>query len=664
MGPRLNDPVFGSHKNTIVAYFQPLIKTMALGAETQEQTFKKTGKSNADAIKPKKPKKKAKVAADIEISDDDSCPQAIGGTSGNSSSSGSGSGSALPPPPLQAPPPFLLQKDLGAFDTLNAPWSPAKWRVVTERTRWGEPPEYQSFVEVKSKITDSGFSRLCPVAVSVIPVYQIIYYNKRYNMRSPRFILRCLLPSTSEAMAAGGISFLSVCWGRDSYRHNETFRANNTFVVVLEGHTYEGLHGFTEDDMPLKDLIEEMMRGDNDVMIRHNLTHGKWYARSLNQCLKAKKENLHLDICAESVDILISSFVAPETRDVCGALAPVMDMDHVEDFLRAWQRIENAETHCKRWNLEKGEVMVRQIDETLFDVNDNSDEEEICKIMWGLFRIAYDPPRTFTPEQKEERKAIQLNGTLADNMIRAVFRVTNYVPLGTCLLRIRNEHYLKVLRIEPPSELPSNSSNSSATSSSTLPVTQAPPPRAPLVKGTPVTFRPLNQKDDINMSAATVETEVIAPSPPAKSAKTTGSWLVGGPGHTAEQMAEYEENKKMIKEREERNRQYNLRAAAAASTQEAAANHLLSLFQPTVVEVVGGNHTSTEMPADVSTQQQILRNITNTPTQSGGPTLVPVQREDGTLGVHAVFDYMDFRNDRRPQRLSSNRQGMIEDDGN
>ena len=350
----------------------------------------------------------------------------------------------------------LLLKDLDKHDSVQAPWIPAKWRVVHDGVEWGDPEEKKAIIEVKAKANDEKYLRIFPVAMTMIPVYLVILYEKLFSSKSPRFVLRCLIPTDEDKdKVGGGINWLQMAWQNKEYRCNVTFRNKYTSVVVLEGSTYEGIVGMDDNqkEYRLKLLFAEWLSGDNDAVMRHNLSHGNWWSHGEKVRERCFPEFVKHNFCPDVNDLLIRSFVSPSDRDVCGEGGKVEEMDLVEDHLPAWARVEAKSAHSNRWSLAEGEYMVRQEDEEEFDVKDKKLEPDICAAMHSLSEVANKPPRGLNEEEMQAKKSVQLNGTLIDNLERAVLRVTNFSPLATIKVQLARDHYMKVLKIGVPKDV-------------------------------------------------------------------------------------------------------------------------------------------------------------------------------------------------------------------
>ena len=462
MGNKQQAPNFGPHINTITYYFASAIKAMSGAADHTDHCYKTHGSSNGDAVKPKKGGGRTKKGAHAIADAPDEGGASVGSASAvDASQTTTGTQSAnpsaaaletLPPPPDRDPLPLTSNKVDDVMTTLR-PIRPHKWRVVNKNGYWSNGNRCH-YIDVKVK-PDGEWARLSIVAISMIPLHLVDIYNRKFEIRNSRLIVRVLVPSTIEpGSSRGTLEFVSTSWHNIGIRANHSFREKHSAVMLLTGDNFEGLVGFDDETklFPVKNIITELIAGDNDAVMRlfilgysgiSNVAHK--VPEMLTRC------QLTQFYCEKVVDHLIDHFIHP-SYEALVRLKPgsIETYDLVEDFQNSWSRVEWEQEHAARWNLSPGDFLVRELDESEFDVNDNSMQKEIAADMYHIGQAVHNPPdiEGLSDEEKQRRMQIRISGPLLDSFVRTVFRLTKFSSNSNELFtKMRRDHKHLVLGI-------------------------------------------------------------------------------------------------------------------------------------------------------------------------------------------------------------------------
>jgi len=432
----------------------------------------------------------------------------------------------------------LLTNKLTGINSKLSPVRPHRWRVVNEGGEW-KNGKLQHFIDVKIK-PDMDWNRLCIVAVSMIPIHLVDIYNKKFEIRNSRFIVRVLVPTNlDEAKTGVTLESVKTSWHNPTFRYNFNVRETHTSVMILAGDNFEGLVGFDDSEkvFHLSRVVKEITSGDHDAVMRLFIQscHLGYSDKAIPNSISPS--NLREYFCVKVQDILIDHLVDPTYEAYCRTLAGRIEgYDLIEDYQNRWSRCECPNTHAKRWNLSEGDLMVRELEFDEFNVDDEANMAEVVQDLHKTMEHARYPPNIadLTQEEKQRRCEIQISGALIDSFARAVFRITKFEKFQNHLRqKIQNDHEQLVLGLE-------ESNDGSAAQDLTL-LPSSSRGLSPLKKGNrgfgitrgqSTHFEPF-LKSAGGASYATVPTELNTNSPPRiGDAVSKGTWLVGGNGHT------------------------------------------------------------------------------------------------------------------------------------
>ena len=333
---------------------------------------------------------------------------------------------------------LLTSQNLRGKNTSRRPVVPHRWALVNFGNM-GPNGEKKHEIIVKVK-PDQEWVRLTVVAASMVPVHLIDIYSRKFKIRDAKFIVRILVFSNLDTgFMKGGPDFVKEAWANIHYRKDPEFRSEFSAVVILTGEGYSGMFGFENENVyfPIKSVIKEIMRGDNDVIIRHFLNN--WDVSDFKEAEEfLNLENLSDQFDKKLNDILIEALVENRYHPIHRVDSAevllcdkIRHYDLVEDFLNRWARIEDAAEHEKRWGLEggRGGLMVRDRDEEDFDVEDESLMTSVGNDLLAICNAKFYAPEGYdkwTDEEKDNYKKIDKKVSLLESMIRCAYRQTDY----------------------------------------------------------------------------------------------------------------------------------------------------------------------------------------------------------------------------------------------
>ena len=576
MGPLQGNPNYGPWSNSITYYFAPAIKAMSGAADHSDHCYKTTGNVNADAVVPKgrRGAKKQKIEQLQDTEETGLASVSSGSSSVNASQSSSGTTSANPKEAAAAGEatktptlPLTVSKVSDSRSSLR-PIRPHKWRVVNEGSFWSNGKR-EHFIEVKVR-PDDLWARLSLVAISSVPIHLVDIYNRKFEIRNSRFIVRTLVPTSIEGgKTKGTLEWVATSWNVQTFRCHHSFREMYSEIMILDGGSYEGMVGFDDDggvEYALKKVIDEVMAADNDAMMRLCIKQGvSGLSADEPPPPKMFPSNMRRFFCPKMHDILIDHLVHP-TYDALVRTSPgkIEGYDLIEDFQNIWSRCEDLDVHSERWNLSGGEVLCREVDEDEFNPGDESMMKDISSDMHEIMIVAHNPPQGLSAEEQHKKSEIQISGPLLESFKRTVLRLTKFESLKAEIYRkLGRDHNYLVLGIPL---VPDDWVHDAVIPRGFPPMTPFNDPNAwhhnrtgEIVQGPP---RNITAYATVNLQAGTIdggdryrfggvpssavpysnaETLLVTASPPPRHQPVEdearrGRWLIGGPGNTDPQM--------------------------------------------------------------------------------------------------------------------------------